>query len=389
MNIRRDVTRTLVAAAALVAVGCSDSPAPSEPGASPSPTYNRSGVAQDRLAALFPEASADIMGRPHTVFADHDEVKGKLVFGVENANAIGGIERSLIARGLAAGEFEVKVVPPIVRLANLQTTAFRPTQAGTQIHFGSYVCTLGFNVSHGSGRSFITNSHCTNTQGGTEGTTYAQPSRSIDPTVIATEAADPAYTSGDGCSSGKVCRWSDASRALYSSGVSSSQGIIAKTTGVNSGSLTTSGNFTITAQNNSGTSFSGAVNKVGRTTGWTRGNVSQTCVTVNVSQSNIQLRCQTMVVNNSATIVSGGDSGSPVFQITSGDNVTLIGILWGGSGTSTFVFSPLKQVQDELGPVVATSSGGVQPPPPPPPTNPPPPPPPSECIPIGKSGKCR
>ncbi|MGK2961154.1 MAG: hypothetical protein ACSLFK_03285, partial [Gemmatimonadaceae bacterium] len=356
MSIRRAVSRTFIAASALVAVACTDSPAPSEPGGSPS--YSRSGVAQDRLAALFPETSADIMALPHTVFADHDEVQGKLVFGVENASAIAGIERSLIARGLSASEFSVKVVLPIVRLANLQTTAFRPTQAGTQIHFGGYVCTLGFNVSHGSGRSFITNSHCTNTQGGTEGTTYAQPARSIDPTVIATEADDPVYVSGNGCSAGKVCRWSDASRALYSGSVASSQGVIAKTTGVNTGSLTTNGNFTITSQNNSGTSFSGTVNKVGRTTGWTAGTVGNTCVTVNVSGSNVQLRCQTLVNNSSATIVSGGDSGSPVFQITSGDNVTLVGILWGGSGTSTFVFSPLKQVQDELGPVVATSGGG-------------------------------
>jgi hypothetical protein len=58
---------------------------------------------------------------------------------------------------------------------------------------------------------------------------------------------------------------------------------------------------------------------------------------------------------NGATVVSGGDSGSGVFQITSGDNVKLIGLLWGGSSDNkTFIFSPLKQVQDELGAVTAT-----------------------------------
>ncbi len=56
-----------------------------------------------------------------------------------------------------------------------------------------------------------------------------------------------------------------------------------------------------------------------------------------------------------AIVVGGGDSGSPVFQITSGDSVTLVGILWGGSSDNkTFVFSPLKQVQDELGSLTAT-----------------------------------
>jgi hypothetical protein len=204
----------------------------------------------------------------------------------------------------------------------------------------------------------------------------------VNPTVIATEVADPNYQAGiPGCSAGKVCRRSDASRARYNTSTASSRGIIAKTTGVNTGSLTTSGNFTITAQDDAGTTFSGTVNKVGRTTGWTAGTVSGTCATVNVSGSNIQQLCQTLVTNTGANIVGSGDSGSPVFKITSGDNVTLIGILWGGGGSTQFVFSPLKNIQDELGAVVATSDGsgggGTEPPPPPP------------CVLRGNSGKCR
>lgn len=337
-----------------------------------------SDAAQDRLAALFPGASRDVMALPGTVFADHDERIGKLVFGVENANAIPGIQRSLAARGLSADEYIVKVTEPIHNLATLRDS-FRPTQAGTQIHFGGYLCTMGFNVDHAGGRSFITNSHCTNTQGGTEGTTYYQPLSSVNPTVIATEAADPVYVAGGSCSFGKVCRSSDASRALYS-GTESARGVIAKTTGVNTGSLTVAGAFSITAQDNSNTNFSGAMNKVGRTTGWTQGTATSTCVTVNVSGSNVQLRCQTFVQNSAVVIVNSGDSGSPVFRITSGDNVTLVGILWGGSGTSLFVFSPLKNIQDELGGVVATAGGGGggEPPPPPPP-----------CTLRGKSGNCK
>jgi hypothetical protein len=56
-----------------------------------------------------------------------------------------------------------------------------------------------------------------------------------------------------------------------------------------------------------------------------------------------------------AIVVGGGDSGSGVFTRKGGNRVTLIGILWGGSGDNrTFVFSPLKSIQDELGPVTAT-----------------------------------
>src|SRR5215207_7080500 len=96
----RTPSRILVVSSVLLFAACSDAPNPSDPSVrDASPSAERSQVAQDRLAALFPEASRDILGMPGTVFADHDEVRGKLVFGVENESIIPGIERSLIARG--------------------------------------------------------------------------------------------------------------------------------------------------------------------------------------------------------------------------------------------------------------------------------------------------
>jgi predicted cobalt transporter CbtA len=71
--------------------------------------------------------------------------------------------------------------------------------------------------------------------------------------------------------------------------------------------------------------------------------------------SNTVLLCQTFVSNPAgAAVVGGGDSGSGVFSIRGRDHVRLLGILWGGSGSTTFVFSPLKSIQDELGAVTAT-----------------------------------
>jgi hypothetical protein len=383
MNFRTP-SRYVVASAALLLAACIDTPNPNSPSVrDAAPSAERSQVAQDRLAAIFPDASREVMALPGTVFADHDEVRGKLVFGVENDRSIEGIQRSLEARGLSPDEYVIEHAEPIEMLATLRDK-FRPTQAGTQIHFGGYLCTMGFNVDHAGGRSFITNSHCTNTQGGVESTKYYQPTSSVDPTVIATEVADPVYVAGGVCSAGKVCRRSDSSRELYTGTVASSRGVIAKTTGVNNGSLTVDGWFTITEQNNSSTSFSGRIDKVGRTTGWTQGTVSGSCVTVNVSGSNVQQICQTLVTNNSAAIVGSGDSGSPAFQIIdSNNNVRLVGILWGGGGSTQFVFSPLKNIQDELGAVVATTDGsgggtgggGTEPPPP-------------TCTPRGNSGKC-
>lgn len=342
----KTASRFLVVASAFAGVACADSPNPLQPPTGPALA---SVVAQDRLAALFSKASPAVMALGGTVFADHDERANKLVFGVENANSIAGVQRALAAVGVPTADYAVVVTEPIEQLATLRDR-FRPTQAGIQIHFGQYVCTMGFNVDHAGGRSFITNSHCTNTQGGTEGTTYAQPTRTIDPTVIATEADDPVYFTGGVCPRGKKCRYSDASRAAYGSTLSN-RGDILKTTGANNGSLIVGGVFTVTSQDNATTNFGiGTVlNKVGRTTGWSQGPVSRTCVNTNVSGSRVHQLCQTFV----DAAVDGGDSGSPVFRITSGDNVQLVGILWGG-GTGYYVMSPLKQIQDELGNVVAT-----------------------------------
>jgi hypothetical protein len=138
--------------------------------------------------------------------------------------------------------------------------------------------------------------------------------------------------------------------------VESSQGLIARTTGPNNGSITVDDAnpfFSITSQDNSTTSFrvGTVVNKIGRTSGWTQGEIIATCVHTNVFGSNFTQLCQTFV----SAGVLGGDSGSPVFTITGKDRATLIGILWGGSGSSLYVFSPLKQIRDELGAFTATA----------------------------------
>ena len=351
--IPKHPARRIVALAALaLTAACADAVAPTAPPSDVSLAQQ----GQGRLAAWFAAATPEVMALPRTVFADHDEVANKLVFGVEDASVIPGVRMALARLGIPTSAYTVAVTEPIYQMATLRDV-FRPTQAGIQIHFGQYLCTMGFNVDHSGGRSFITNSHCTNTQGGVEGTQYFQPTSTIAPTVIATEAADPKYFRGGACPRGKKCRYADASRALYSTSVASNRGDILKTTGANNGSLTVAGVFTVTSQDNTTSSFASGtvVNKVGRTTGWTQGNVTNTCVNTSVSGSNIMQLCQTFVQNpGGATVVGGGDSGSGVFRITSGDNVQLVGILWGGSSDNKlFVFSPLSQIQQELGTVNA------------------------------------
>ena len=352
---KRAVRLAAVASLALLAA-CTDGTAP-ETGRLDGiePLAARSPQAQARLEAVFQRISPEVMALPGTVFSDNDEAAGKVVIGVEHASVARGVHNAMARLGVAPADYAVEVTSPIVFAATLRD-AFRPVVAGVQINFTNYVCTLGFNVDHAGGRSFITNSHCTATQGGVEGTLYYQPLKSSHPTAIATEVADPAYVkNGPGCPRGKKCRYSDASRALYASSVLSNRGEIAQTTGANNGSLTissTSPRFTITAQNNTTTNFpvGTVVNKVGRTTGWTRGQVTRSCVNTSVSGSQVYLICQTFVSDpGGAAVVGGGDSGSGVWS-GSGSNVTLLGILWGGSSDNkSFVFSPLKQIQQELG----------------------------------------
>jgi hypothetical protein len=343
----------MVVAAVLAA--CSESPDPVGPTGTLQPA---AAGGQDSLARWFARSSPNVLALPGTVFADHDEANNRLLFGVENAAATRGVSTALSRLGIPASAYAIQVVEPIHMAATLRDR-WRPTQGGIQIHFGQYLCTMGFNADDGTARSFITNSHCTNSQGGVESTLYYQPTSSVDPAVIATEVEDPTYFKGGACPRGRKCRYSDSSRALYSSGVASTRGAISKTSGANNGSLEVTGAFTVASQDNTTTSFaSGTVlNKVGRTTGWTQGSVTNTCVNTNVSGSNITQLCQTFVDGPGNTVVvGGGDSGSNVFRITSGDNVQLVGILWGGNSSGTmFVFSPFKQIRDELGAITATN----------------------------------
>jgi hypothetical protein len=285
------------------------------------------------------------------VLADLDEGSTRLRIGVENQAAASGVRAALAARGIPASAVIVEQTEPIRFMASLRDK-IRPVRGGLQINFGQYLCSLGFNASVGGVRSFVTASHCTNHQGGVEGTKYYQP---LSPTyggtseIVATEVSDPSYSKTlAGCPAGRFCRYSDASRARYSSGTAYVLGSIEKTTGPNNGSLTLSGSFSI------GSTSDGlqgnTANKVGRTTGWSQGRITSTCVTTNVSGSNKTLICQNFV----SAKLGAGDSGSPVFLGSGGSlsTVALAGVLWGGnqSGT-TFVYSPLSNIRrsGELG----------------------------------------
>ena len=288
-----------------------------------------------------------------TVYVDNDETTNRVHIGVANIGTTGQVRAAIARLGMPDDAVIVDQVEPIVQVASLQNVVSRPVQAGVQINFPGFLCSVGFNATSGSQKSFITASHCTTKQGGVENTPYYQPLQSVAPTVIAREVADPAYTRGAGCPGGRTCRYSDASRALYVNSADQALGRIAKTSAANNGSLEITGSFTITADDCTTTlggclAVGTTVNKVGRTTGWTSGTLTNRCVNTGVQGSRIVQLCQNFV----SAGVGGGDSGSDVFQVVSSTNVKLAGILWGGSSSGNqFVYSPFANVVRELGPL--------------------------------------
>src|SRR5262249_1602518 len=154
----------------------------------------------------FHASSPEVLALPGTVFATHDENNGRVLFGVEHPAAIQAVRAVVRNLGIPDDAFSVQVTPPIYALTSLRDPG-RPTVAVLQIHFGNLLCSLGFNADAGSARSMITASHCTNTQGGVEGTQYFQPLSTVDPTVIATEVDDPTYFRGGQCPRGRRCRF--------------------------------------------------------------------------------------------------------------------------------------------------------------------------------------
>jgi hypothetical protein len=332
-----------------------------------------------QLDAWHEKAWPQALAVSGAVFSDIDEGSNRLRFGGVDAAAVQGITDVLAQLGIPSDASIVEQTAPIEQMHTLRDRV-RPVHGGYQINFldaggvrtVSFLCTLGFNVVKNGVNSFITNSHCTNHQGGTTpGTDYYQPlmdpdgDRLVNPeNFIGVEVEDPEYDAVS-CAQdflpGTVCRYSDAARAEYRVTGAFELGRIGRTTqSYQDTPLNSAGervpvldvdpkNPSFVIKKEQQRSVLGEqVNKVGRTTGWTFGPVTQTClnsIVVGTVPPIIQ-RCQDRVRAD----VAGGDSGSPVFR-RHGGNAILMGILWGGSvsGTVTFVFSPMANIHRELG----------------------------------------
>lgn len=291
-----------------------------------------------------------LLGVPGVVAVDLDEQRNAVTVWLDNSTARPGAEAELRKAGVPLTAAILEVIGTPVAYQTLQNF-FRPLQAGYQIQrAGGSTCTLGVPAVAGAA-AYITNSHCTQTYWLNNATAFYQHVVGA-PWLIGNEANDPA---GWPCAP-NVCRWSDAARVPVAAGVPAANQI-ARTTGFgmnwNPGSITTGGvaAFNVTAAPQWWPLLGQLVDKVGRTTGWTRGTVTHSCVNFIApppAPPGRAVLCQYLMTN----MAGPGDSGSPVFRQLPGNQAQVTGLLWGGVSTTSgmrSIFSARGAVFNDLG----------------------------------------
>ncbi len=306
-----------------------------------------------------------LLALPGVVYLDVDEARNRVVLGLDATARSKSLDRDRLERELLFTRVPRQAVlledaAPIEPLVAVTLRSkFRPAAGGIQVLFPiappTYgVCTLGFNAFLGKVFGFVINSHCTGVRGEVDGISYFQ---SLPPDgMIGTEIADPGAFTDPPCPPGRKCRVSDSAFVKYANSRFGLLGRIARPAASDAEEGTLNLNppaarFTVAGR--VGSPFIGdTVHKVGRTTGWTFGTVVATCADINVSGSTDTQLCQTRVRGGAGP----GDSGSPVFyRVGFTAKVKLAGILWGGGSDpingATYIFSPLDNIEEELGPL--------------------------------------
>jgi hypothetical protein len=286
-----------------------------------------------------------LSSRSDVFLIDVDEVENRVLVGVADAAAVGAVRAEAARLGIPVPALHVQTQPRPETRATVRDR-FTTTVGGIQIAFGGYVCTLGFNAKRSSGANvYVTNSHCTTTQYVTDGAAIYQHTVAAG-NQIGNEVADRGMWA---CVTGILsCRLADAAYISNNGTRTIGQGGIARTawaTGA-AGGLTVTGEYDIVGRYTGTLPVGTYLDKTGRTSGSTYGQVTNSCVTIG------SLRCQDI----SKVWSQGGDSGSPVFVYLGGagaaeNDVQLHGVMWGGPGSdyTTTYSSRLSGIEADLG----------------------------------------
>lgn len=227
-------------------------------------------------------------------------------------------------------------------------------------------CTLGFPALRYSDHLpvFVTNSHCTDVRTSPDSTIFRQPERLVGPQVGHEIADPPSYT----CSTSPYdCRNSDA--AMIQADATIDFGRIARTVDMSSigcehcvqSLVIDSSEPTLLISGRNDNVFENeTLNKIGQTSGWTRGNVEDTCddfPSGPEGEPSWVKQCSDRVDLN----VDLGDSGSPVFSVLPDGTVELRGIVHSEQecclGYHDAWMSDLNQIEKDLGNLIVHDPG--------------------------------
>ncbi|HYR10387.1 MAG TPA: hypothetical protein VEQ60_21610 [Longimicrobium sp.] len=314
---------------------------------------------------------------PGMTYLDISESANRLVIGARDATAEAGIRAALEQAGVPGTAAEVRRIPEF-RFDQTLRDSVATMRGGVQIENSTgETCTHGpvarIQATSGAWTSgFLTNSHCTRYMGDSpfNGGTISNPSTFYQPTQasgrqIGTELFDAPfwappsnpYGFGGTCPSNRRCRHSDAALNVYSSGVASAQGEVARTAGPPDTVLISGSPFRMIDEHHWGFgAYEGELlTKVGRTTGLTQGLQSaSTCADIPTNEQTLSGHYITLLCQSGYSAASGpGDSGAPVFfagptMMLYADEGLLAGMHVGSSGGFA-VYSALYYIKSELG----------------------------------------
>lgn len=239
---------------------------------------------------------------------------------------------------------------------------WRPVVGGIQYQYryNWSKCTVGFTTKRGNTNGLVVPSHCTSNPsdiaiGGSMNSPIHQPNfpRSGS-NEVAREITDPPLSQVDDplgqCADGYWCRYSDAAFAEMTD-ETMDRGKIAKPTEIGKTKVSPAGTTFSVTSDSGGFSQNDVVYYVGRSEGWQKASVLDTCTFKEVVDDVIRVICVGRARVTEGGGPSSGDSGAPVFKITSGSNVKLIGMLFAGDADEddVFYFSSLGHIYNELG----------------------------------------
>lgn len=311
-----------------------------------------------------------------TVRTGIDERANRINVGVTSTSAAAAVRRRLASLQIPARAVDIERMQRpsnAVGLSNRQ----RPMVGGLQISRPISAtdisrCTIGlFGYSDRQSRwGFITNSHCTSSKGGVDGTRFYQPQPSnktflgrpgTDFDDAGTEVDDPPWPRD--CwywGTYRRCRASDSAFVALPSWYNDgswekgySHGTIA---GMHPGTTEYNGWYYDSGLGRPAGAWwvagidrypvdGRALDKVGRTTGRTVGNINDTCSEIHM-EDGTRVKCTYQATN----WMLKGDSGSPVFYFLPGreGQVGLTGLGF-GANDGEMIFTPIGQVEKDLG----------------------------------------